>query len=76
MKKLLWSLTVLSLALSLATPSRAEEEPPTEEHKIGVFMMIVCGISARLATVAPVPFAGVAAASCIAGCLDALVDPD
>lgn len=76
MKKLLVSLTVLSLTLSFAPPSHAEEEPPTSEHRIGVFLMIVCGVSARLAPAAPVPFAGVAAASCIAGCLDALMDPD
>ncbi len=76
MKKLLWSLTVLSLMLSWAPSSRAEEAPPTAEHKLGVFMMIVCGVSARLAPVAPVPFAGVAAVSCVAGCLDALMDPD
>lgn len=76
MKKLMWSLTVLGLTLSLAAPTRAQEEPPTQEHKLGVFMMIVCGVSARLAPVAPVPFAGVAAVSCVAGCLDALIDPD
>jgi len=76
MKKLLWSLTVLSLMLSWAPSSRAEETPPTAEHKLGVFMMIVCGVSARLAPVAPVPFAGVAVVSCVAGCLDALTDPD
>ena len=40
MKKLMWSLAVLSLMLSFVPPSRAEEEPPTEEHRIGVIMMI------------------------------------
>ncbi|MEO5988841.1 MAG: hypothetical protein ABIU54_01540 [Candidatus Eisenbacteria bacterium] len=76
MKKLLLSLALLAVMQSVAAPLHAEEEPPTGEHRFGVIMMVVCGISTRLAAVAPVPFAGVAAASCVAGCLDALIDPD
>lgn len=76
MKKLLLSLALLAVTQSVAVPLHAEEEPPTQEHRFGVIMMVLCGVSTRLAPVAPVPFAGVAAASCIAGCLDALLDPD
>lgn len=76
MKKLLLALSLLAVMQSVAAPLRAEELPPTEDHRIGVIMAIVCGLSVRLTLVAPVPFAGVAAASCIAGFLDALADPD
>lgn len=76
MKQRWLSAALAALVISAAVPLHAEESPPTAQHRLGVIMMVVCGVSARIATVAPVPFAGIAAASCLAGCLDALTDPD
>lgn len=76
MNKLVASLALLLVLQSLPARSRASSEPPTAEHRIGVIMMVICGVSARTAPAAPVPMIGIAVASCIAGCLDALLDPD
>ncbi len=66
-------LALLALPASSARASHGEEGP---DHRIGVLLAVVCGLSAKLSFVAPVPYAGVAVVSCVATCLDALNTPD
>lgn len=66
-------LALLALPASSARASHGEEGP---DHRIGVVLAVVCGISAKISFAAPVPFAGIAVVSCVATCLDALNTPD
>ena len=54
-------------------PALADEE--TDETRVGVVLMVVCGLSLKAALRAPVPWAGVAAVSCIMGLIDAASTP-
>ncbi len=76
MQKWMCSLALVAVLHPMALPLHAEEAPPTSDHRVGVIMMVICGVSVRLAPAAPIPLLGVAVASCLAGCLDALLDPD
>ncbi len=66
-------LAVLALPLGVAHASPAETDP---SHRIGVALAVVCGLSAKLMFLNPVPWAGLAVVSCTASCLDALNTPD
>ena len=68
-------LAVLLLLQPLSpAPARADEE--TDESKAGVVLMVLCGLSLKATLRAPVPWAGVAAVSCIMGLIDAAITPD
>ena len=66
-------LATLLFALPLA-PARASDE--TSESRIGVLLMVACGLALKAAIGAPVQWAGVAALSCLGGFLDAALSPD
>ena len=67
------TLAVLLFALPLA-PAHASDE--TSESRVGVLLMVACGLALKAAIGAPVPWAGVAALSCLGGLLDAALSPD
>jgi len=66
---------VLSL-FSSAVPARAAGDGSTPDSKVGVLMAVMCGFALKFVIPAPVPFAGVAAASCAFAFLDAAMSPD
>ncbi len=68
-------LAALLFALPL-TPVRAFEDGTTSESRVGVVLMVVCGLALKSAIPAPVPWAGIAAISCLMGFLDAALSPD
>lgn len=69
------ALAVLLFALPLA-PARAYEDGTTSDSRVGVVLMVVCGLALKSAIPAPVPWAGIAAISCLMGFLDAALSPD
>ncbi len=68
-------LVALMLATPLA-PARAAGSGGATESRVGALLMVACGLSLKVATIAPVPFAGIAALSCAFGLLDALLSED
>ena len=72
--------TALFLAALLSVPplapARATDDGETSESRVGVILMIVCGVAAKFTAIAPVPLGGVAVVSCAFGLLDAALSPD
>lgn len=71
--------TLALLVLLLATPTlpaRATGDGDTADSRVGVIMMVVCGLSLKVSAIAPVPWAGLAFVSCLAGLIDAGLSPD
>jgi len=48
----------------------------TPDSKLGVLMAVMCGFALKFVLPAPVPWAGVAAASCAFALIDAATSPD
>ena len=69
------ALCVALLAAPLA-PARAAGDDTTPDSRVGVLLMVVCGLSLKAAIPAPVPWAGLAVVSCLVGFLDAALSPD
>ncbi len=69
------ALAVLLFALPLA-PARAYGDDTTSESRVGVMLMVVCGLALKAAIPTPVPWAGIAVVSCFMGLLDAALSPD
>ena len=65
------SLLVTPLARATAVPGATDPE-----SRVGVLLMVMCGLAAKAAAVAPVPYAGIAVVSCAFGLLDAALSPD
>lgn len=64
------------LLLQPLTPRPAAADDLASESRVGVVLMVVCGLSLKATLAAPVPWAGVAAASCLMGLIDAALSPD
>lgn len=58
----------------LATASSAGPAEP--DSRVGVVMAMMCGVSIRITPLAPVPWAGIAAVSCVAALVNAFIEPD
>jgi hypothetical protein len=56
--------------------ARAADGDTSPHSRVGVLLMVMCGLAARAAVVAPVPWAGVAVLSCAFGMLDAALSED
>jgi hypothetical protein len=66
---------LLTALLAFAPAVRAEvEDGPAS--RIGVALMMVCGLALKAAPIVPVPWAGVAVLACGAGLIDAALSPD
>jgi len=74
------AVTALILAAVLfalpPAPARATDDDATAESRVGVLLMVVCGVAAKFAPVAPVPLGGLAVVSCAFGLIDAALGPD
>lgn len=68
-------LAALALLTSVAAV-RASDAPVGPQSRIGVVMAAVCGLSARLSPIAPVPYAGIAVVTCAVAFIDAWRQPD
>ena len=68
----------LALALCVAPlgSARAWSGGTDPESRLGVLLMVLCGLAAKAIPVAPVPYAGIAIVSCGFGLLDAALSPD
>ena len=69
---------VLCLAL-LAAPFRsahASADDTGSRSRVGVLLMVMCGLAAKASIPAPVPWAGVAVLSCLFGFIDAAMSED
>jgi len=73
-------LAALALAALLFTapvfPARATGGDDTGDSRVGVVLMVVCGLALKVAGAAPVPWAGIAVMSCLMGLVDAATSPD
>ena len=69
-------LLVGALLTSPVVPARAAGDGGGAESKLGVLFMVVCGLALKASIPAPVPWAGVAVMSCLAGLLDAAMSED
>ena len=67
---------VLTLLATPLAPARAWGGGTDPESRIGVLLMVVCGFSARVTPIAPVPWGGIAVMTCAFGLLDAALSPD
>jgi len=67
------ALSLLATSLAPARAARGDQDP---ESRVGVLLMVVCGLAAKAIPIAPVPFAGIAVVSCAFGLLDAALGPD
>lgn len=71
---------VLALCTALLTaplaPAHASADDDAPGSRVGVLLMVVCGLSLKAAIPAPVPWAGVALVSCMFGLLDAAMSED
>lgn len=65
-----------TLLLAPVAPARAATGNASPESRVGVLLMVMCGLSAKAAIPAPVPWAGVAVVSCLFGMLDAALSDD
>jgi len=68
-------LAALLLAQPLA-PARAAGDDTDPESRVGVVLMVVCGLSLKASVSTPVPWAGIAFVSCLMGLVDAGLSPD
>ena len=64
------------LLLAPLAPRPAAADDLTAGSRVGVALMVACGMALKSALAAPVPWAGVAVASCIMGLVDAALSPD
>jgi len=73
-----WGVLALCAALLTAplAPARAAGDGAGPHSRAGVLLMVMCGLAAKAAIPAPVPWAGVAVVSCLFGFLDAALGPD
>jgi len=69
-------LGITCLLAPIGAPARAAGDDGTPGSKLGVLLMIACGLSLKASIIAPVPWAGVAAMSCMFGLLDAALTED
>lgn len=67
-------LALLLFALPLA-PARADDGY-TSDSRVGVLLAAACGLSLKASIIAPVPWAGIAAVTCLMGFIDAAMSPD
>lgn len=67
-------LAALLLTLPLA-PAHARGGD-TSESRVGAVLAAACGLALKAALIAPVPWAGIAAVTCVASFLDAAMSPD
>ncbi len=68
------ALALLLFALPLA--SARADDGDTGDSRVGVVLAVACGLSLKASLIAPVPWAGIAALSCLMGFLDAAMTPD
>jgi len=66
----------LLLLLQPLTPRPSAADDFSSESKVGVVLMVVCGLALKATLAAPVPWSGIAAVSCLMGFLDAAMSPD
>ena len=69
------ALCAVLLAAPLA-PAHAAADDTSSRSKVGVLLMVMCGLAAKAAIPAPVPWSGVAILSCMFGMLDAALSDD
>ena len=69
-------LLALLLLLQPLTPRPSAADELTSESRVGVALMVACGLALKATLAAPVPWAGIAVASCVMGFLDAAFSPD
>ena len=74
-RMLVLALCAALLAAPLA-PARAATGDASSESRVGVLLMVMCGLSSKAAIAAPVPWSGVAVLSCLFGMLDAAMSED
>lgn len=67
-------LVTLLFALPLATAHASDEQ--TADSRIGALLAAACGFALKVAVISPVPWAGIAAVTCIGAFLDAANSPD
>jgi hypothetical protein len=71
---------VFALCAALLTaplaPAHAAADDTSSRSRVGVLLMVMCGLAAKAAIPAPVPWAGVAVLSCMFGFLDAAMSED
>ena len=65
-----------TLLLGPLAPARAVADETPAESRVGVLLMVMCGLSLKAAIPAPVPWSGVAVVSCLFGFLDAAFSED
>lgn len=72
------ALAAIALAglLAAAAPAHASDATVGPDSRVGVVMAAICGLSARLTPIAPVPYAGIAVVSCAVALIDAWNQPD
>ena len=75
-RRLVAAALALSLLAAPLAPARAARGDQDPESRIGVLLMVVCGLAAKAIPIAPVPYAGIAIISCAFGLLDAALGPD
>jgi len=64
------------LLLQPLTPRPSAADELSSESRVGVGLMVLCGLAAKASLGAPVPWAGIAVLSCIMGFVDAALSPD
>jgi len=64
------------LLLQPLTPRPSAADELSSESRVGVGLMVLCGLAAKASLGAPVPWAGIAVVSCIMGFVDAALSPD
>ena len=73
-------MVVLALCAALLTaplaPAHAAADDTSSRSRVGVLLMVMCGLAAKAAIPAPVPWAGVAIMSCVFGMIDAALSDD
>ncbi len=70
------ALLVAALLAAPSAPAWASASDDGSTSRVGVVLMVTCGLALRAAIPAPVPWAGVAVMSCLFGLLDAAMSPD
>ena len=66
----------LSLLVGAIPTARAAVGDGSSESKVGVLAAVLCGLALKFSIPAPVPWVGVAVASCAFAFLDAAGSPD
>jgi len=75
-RRCITAVLVLSLLTTPFTVARAAGGDDTSDSRVGVVMAVACGLALKVVTVAPVPFAGIAALACGFAFLDAAFSHD